>query len=104
MIVEEFRGMTVPSDITTKHELIRWALEATRFGEPISNSEFVFDLKCTRFGGNLHTLRAEGYDVVTLPAKQKGYFLYYLASTPDDSITMKRKGQRLLNKIRKAMA
>ena len=104
MIVSEFRGISVPTDITSKHELIRWALETNRFEEPISNSEFVFDLRCTRFGGTLHNLRDEGYDIVTLPAKQKGHYLYYLVSTPADSATMKRKGQRLLNRIRKAMA
>jgi hypothetical protein len=104
MIVESFRGITVPEDIKSKEELIRWALETNRFEEPISNGEFVFDLRCTRFGSTLFNLRAEGYDIVTMPAKQRGHYLYYLVSTPADSTTMKKKGQRLLNKLRKAMA
>tara|TARA_B100000029_G_scaffold515855_1_gene625046 strand:- start:4112 stop:4462 length:351 start_codon:yes stop_codon:yes gene_type:complete len=104
LIVSEFRGVPVPKDIKSKHELIRWALETNRFEEPISNGEFVFDLRCTRFGGTLHDLRAEGYDIATMAAKKRGHFLYYLVSTPADSMSMRKKGQRLLKRLRKAMA
>ena len=44
---------------------------------------------CTRFGGVLHDLRREGYDIVTVPAKEKGHFLYYLVSTPNEKATSK---------------
>ena len=31
-------------------------------------------------------MRKEGYDIVTLPAKDKGHFLYYLVSTPAEKL------------------
>ena len=69
-----------------------------RFKDPISNGEFVFDLRCTRFGGVLHDLRKAGYDIVTLPAKEKGHFLYYLVSMPNRSEDSMKS--RKLNKKR----
>tara|TARA_R100001510_G_scaffold53743_1_gene55641 strand:+ start:130 stop:480 length:351 start_codon:yes stop_codon:yes gene_type:complete len=103
LIVSSFRGTKVPAYIKNKSQLILWALETFRFKEPISNGEFVFELRCTRFGAVLHDLRKEGYDIVTLPAKQKGHYLYYLVSSPKDGDTMKRKGKRFLKKMQKVL-
>ena len=93
-----------PEYIKNKSQLIEYVLVTERENEPISNGEFVFDLRCTRFGGTLHDLRAEGYDIATMAAKKRGHFLYYLVSTPADSMSMRKKGQRLLKRLRKAMA
>ena len=87
MIVKSFRGKRIPEYIKSKSQLIEYVLIKHREGEPISNGEFVFDLRCTRFGGVLHDMRKEGYDIVTLPAKDKGHFLYYLVSTPKEKAT-----------------
>ena len=89
MIVDTFRGKKIPDNIKTKSQLIEYVLIEHREGEPISNGEFVFELMCTRFGGVLHDLRREGYDIVTVPAKEKGHFLYYLVSTPNEKATSK---------------
>ena len=86
MIVKSFRGKKIPEHIKNKSQLIEYVLITERENEPISNGEFVFDLRCTRFGGVLHDMRKEGYDIVTLPAKDKGYFLYYLVSTPFEKL------------------
>ena len=86
MIVKSFRGKKIPSSIQNKSKLIEYVLLTERENEPISNGEFVFDLRCTRFGGILHDMRKEGYDIVTLPAKDKGHFLYYLVSTPSEKL------------------
>ncbi len=95
MIVKSFRGKKIPDSIKSKSQLIRYVLEAERYNDPISNGEFVFDLMCTRFGGVLHDLRKEGYDIVTLPAKQKGHYLYYLVSAPTDSKAMRMRAKRI---------
>jgi hypothetical protein len=89
MIVNTFRGKKIPDNIKTKSQLIEYVLIEHREDEPISNGEFVFELMCTRFGGVLHDLRREGYDIVTVPAKEKGHFLYYLVSTPNEKATSK---------------
>ena len=86
MIVKSFRGKKIPELIKNKSQLIEYVLVTERENEPISNGEFVFDLRCTRFGGVLHDMRKEGYDIVTLPAKDKGHFLYYLVSTPFEKL------------------
>ena len=103
LIVKSFRGRKVPNYIKSKSQLILWALEVNREKEPISNGEFVFELRCTRFGGVIHDLRKEGYDIVTLPAKQRGHYLYYLVSSPTDSVSMKRRGKTFLKKMKKAL-
>ena len=89
MIVNTFRGKKIPDNIKTKSQLIEYVLIEHREDEPISNGEFVFELMCTRFGGVLHDLRREGYDIVTVPAKEKGHFLYYLVSRPNEKATSK---------------
>ena len=89
MIVNTFRGKKIPDNIKTKSQLIEYVLIEHREDEPISNGEFVFELMCTRFGGVLHDLRREGYDIVTVPAKEKGHFLYYLVSTQNEKATSK---------------
>ena len=78
MIVNSFRGKRIPSYIKSKTALIEYVLVNERESEPISNGEFVFDLRCTRFGGVIHDLREEGYEIVTLPTKEKGHYKYYL--------------------------
>jgi len=103
MIVKSFRGKKIPKTIRSKSQLIRYVLESERYNDPISNGEFVFDLRCTRFGGVLHDLRQEGYDIITLPAKQKGHFLYYLVSTPADSRQMRSKSKARSRKLQKQL-
>ena len=95
MIVKSFRGKKIPAYIKSNSQLIAYVLITERENNPISNGEFVFDLMCTRFGSVLHDLRKEGYDIVTLPAKQKGHYLYYLVSAPNDSKAMKVKAKRI---------
>ncbi len=104
MIVKSFRGIKVPDYINNKTQLIKWALTEFRFNEPISNGEFVFELRCTRFGGVLHDLRKEGWDITTMPAKEKGHYLYYLVSMPTDKDSTKRRSERLSRKRLKALA
>jgi hypothetical protein len=87
MIVKSFRNKIVPWHVKSKKDLIAWALVTFREDEPISNGEFVFDLRCTRFGGLLHDLRREGWDIVTVSAKEKGHYIYYLVSMPDEKVS-----------------
>ena len=103
MIVKSFRGKKITEYIKSKSQLIEYVLVTERENNPISNGEFVFDLMCTRFGGVLHDLRKEGYDIVTLPAKQKGHYLYYLVSTPADSKSMKRQAKKMTKRHLKAV-
>jgi len=84
-IVNHFRNEIIPSYVRTKSDLIRYVLKRYRHEAPISNAEFVFDLRCTRFGGVIHDLRDEGWDIATLQHKEKGKYVYYLVSSPDDS-------------------
>ena len=84
MIVESFRNRTVPWHVKSKKDLIAWALVTFRDDKPISNGEFVFELRCTRFGGLLHNLRDEGWDIATVQGKEKGHYVYYLLSMPDE--------------------
>lgn len=84
MIIKSFRGKSIPSYIKSKEQLIEYVLITERFNEPISNSEFVFDLRCTRFGGTLFNLREQGFNIVTLPTKTKGHYMYYMTSMPGD--------------------
>ncbi len=65
-LVRKFRGMKVPDYITSKSQLIAWALLISRRqNKPISNGEFVFDLRCTRYGGVIHDLRKKGWRIET---------------------------------------
>ena len=65
-LVKKFRGMKVPDYITSKSQLIAWALLISRKqNKPISNGEFVFDLRCTRYGGVIHDLRKKGWRIGT---------------------------------------
>jgi|TARA_B100000424_G_C22935640_1_gene497882 hypothetical protein len=84
VIVKSFRNRTVPWYIKSKKDLIAWALVTFRDDKPISNGEFVFELRCTRFGGLLHNLRDEGWDIATVQGKEKGHYVYYLLSMPDE--------------------
>ena len=82
MIPEYFRGETIPSFIRTKRQLVEYVLTKYMDDEPISNWEFVAELYCHRFGGIIHNLRQEGYDIVTLPSKKKGLVHYYCTKLP----------------------
>jgi hypothetical protein len=82
--VQYFRGEHIPNYVDNKTRLIKYVLKKYRDKEPISNAEFVFDLRCTRFGGVLHDLRDEGWVIQTMKHKDNTKFLYYLVSTPDD--------------------
>lgn len=89
-VVTHFRGSVIPSYVRSKSDLIRYVLINHRHDTPISNGEFVFDLRCTRFGGVLHDLRKEGWDIATLNGKENGHFLYYLVSCPSDEAESQR--------------
>lgn len=83
-LVRYFRGKAIPAYVKSKSALVAYVLEHHRNGEPISNGEFVFDLRCTRFGAVIHNLRHnEGWDIQTLERKD-GEYVYYLISTPND--------------------
>ena len=82
--VQYFRGELIPNYVDNKTRLIKYVLKKYRDKEPISNAEFVFDLRCTRFGGVLHDLRDAGWKIETIRHKDKTHFMYYLVSTPDD--------------------
>ena len=84
MIAKSFRNRTVPWYVKSKKDLIAWALVTFRDDKPISNGEFVFELRCTRFGGLLHNLREEGWDIATVQGKEKGHYVYYLLSMPEE--------------------
>ena len=84
MIAKSFRNRTVPWYVKSKKDLIAWALVTFRDEEPISNGEFVFELRCTRFGGLLHNLREEGWEIATVQGKEKGHYVYYLLSMPEE--------------------
>tara|TARA_R100000008_G_C3542629_1_gene145673 strand:- start:141 stop:431 length:291 start_codon:yes stop_codon:yes gene_type:complete len=96
MIVNSFRGKRIPSYIKSKTALIEYVLVNERDNEPISNGEFVFDLMCTRFGGVIHDLREEGYEIVTVPTEEKGHFKYYLIATPKEKRDNINKNMRLI--------
>ena len=101
MIVNTFRGRKIPKDIKTKTQLIKHVLVTEREEEPISNGEFVFELMCTRFGGVLHDLRVEGWNIITLPGKEKGHFKYLLVDKPDDKRRAKMMGKNRAKKLAK---
>tara|TARA_Y100000033_G_C2733147_1_gene104473 strand:- start:329 stop:625 length:297 start_codon:yes stop_codon:yes gene_type:complete len=82
--VQYFRGELIPNYVDNKTRLIKYVLKKYRDKEPISNAEFVFDLRCTRFGGVLHDLRDAGWQIETIRHKDNTHFMYYLVSTPDD--------------------
>jgi hypothetical protein len=82
MIPEYFRGKKIPAYIKSKTQLVAWVLTEFIDDEPISNWEFVADLHCHRFGGIIHNLRQEGYDITTLPSKKRGLVHYYCTKLP----------------------
>ena len=82
MIPSAFRGVLVPSYIKSKTQLVAWALEEFMNSDPITNWEFVRELHCHRFGGIIHNLRAEGYEITTLPSKKRGLVHYYCTKLP----------------------
>jgi len=87
-LVSNFRGNLIPSYVSNKTELIKYVLIKYRNDTPISNGEFVFDLRCTRFGAVIHDLRhKEDWDIATVQGKEQGHFLFYLVSKPDDEVT-----------------
>ena len=45
MIAKSFRNKTVPWYVKSKKDLIAWALVTFRDDKPISNGEFVFELR-----------------------------------------------------------
>tara|TARA_Y100000004_G_scaffold157515_1_gene183277 strand:- start:871 stop:1179 length:309 start_codon:yes stop_codon:yes gene_type:complete len=65
-----------------QEEKILWALETF---DKVSNAEFVFDLRCTRFGGHLFNLREKGYVIETISGDEQGEFYYKLVARPDDT-------------------
>lgn len=88
-IVRYFRGSTIPPYVKSKSQLIAYVLERYRASEPITNGEFVYDLRCTRFGAVIYNLRHDdGWDIQTLERKD-GEYVYYLVSTPKDKVATK---------------
>jgi len=84
-LVTSFRGDIIPAYVSNKTELIKYVLIKYRNDTPISNGEFVFDLRCTRFGAVIHNLRHDdNWDIATVQGKEQGHFLFYLVSKPDD--------------------
>ena len=82
MIPYNFRGTKVPAYIKSKTQLVAWALTEFMDGDPISNWEFVAELHCHRFGGIIHNLRQEGYEITTLPSKKRGLVHYFWTKLP----------------------
>ena len=82
MIPYNFRGTKVPAYIKSKTQLVAWALTEFMNGDPISNWEFVAELHCHRFGGIIHNLRQEGYEITTLPSKKRGLVHYFCTKLP----------------------
>ena len=82
MIPESFRGELIPTTIKSKTRLVAYVLERYMGESPITNWEFVAELYCHRFGGIIHNLRKEGYDIRTMPAKKKGLVHYYCTKVP----------------------
>lgn len=82
MIPDTFRGEAIPAYIKSKTQLVAYVLERYMGESPISNWEFVAELYCHRFGGIIHNLRQDGYDITTLPSKKRGLVHYYCTSVP----------------------
>jgi hypothetical protein len=85
MIPDYFRGKLVPSYVRNKTQLIAWALSMTLTEDefpPISNWEMVVELGSHRFGGIIHNLRKEGYNIVTVRGPKKGQSTYYCTKIP----------------------
>ena len=82
MIPYNFRGTKVPAYIKSKTQLVAWALTEFMDGDPISNWEFVAELHCHRFGGIIHNLMQEGYEITTLPSKKRGLVHYFCTKLP----------------------
>ena len=85
MIPDYFRGKLVPDYVRNKTQLIAWALSMTLTEdefEPISNWEKVVELNSHRFGGVIHNLRKEGYNIVTVKGPKKGHSTYYCTKIP----------------------
>lgn len=66
---------------TTQRDKVEWALK--EFGT-VKNAEFVFDLRITRFGSILKTLRDEGWVIETISDKAQGAFSYKLIAEPHE--------------------
>lgn len=83
MIVTSFRGRKVPLYVKNKSQLIAWALlVAKKMGKPISNAEFAFNLRCLRYGGIIHSLRQQGWNIATLRGKKRGEFYFECTYVP----------------------
>ena len=79
-----FRGEKIPDNVKSKHDMVSWALQRHREGEPISNGEFIYDLNYSRFGSSICNLRKEGWDIETVRSKKRGLAFYYLKELPTD--------------------
>jgi len=81
-IVKKFRGRKVPEYITSKSQLIAWALLISRKqNRPITNGEFVYDLRCIRYGGVIHDLRKKGWSIDTTN-EGNGKYTFKLVKQP----------------------
>ena len=83
-VVDMFRGEWIPRYVNSKTELIKYVLLKHRYNEPITNWEFVSDLRCTRFSGVLYDLRKDGWEIETVSGKVQGHYVYYLQKHPED--------------------
>lgn len=78
-----YRGVKIPNYITNKSQLMRWVFETFQ-GEKISNWDLATKLNTLRYGGLVHNLRQEGYDIETIRVKGKsGLFYYRCNSVPE---------------------
>mgnify|MGYP003147907444 FL=1 len=79
-----FRGEKIPDKVKSKHDMVSWALQRHREGEPISNGEFIYDLNYSRFGSSIFNLRKAGWDIETVRSKKQGLAFYYLKELPTE--------------------
>ena len=88
-----FRGEQIPTfspytkePIDSKTDAVKYILQKYRYDTPISNWEFVEELKAFRFQDIIFRLRHnEEWEIETVRGKNPGHFVYWLKHHPDDN-------------------
>lgn len=90
MRVDIFRGRPLTPDLeSNKTARLKWALEiAKKDFKPISNGEFVYDLRIYKFGAIIEKLRKEGWIIETIPTDQRNVFHYKLVAKPGEKLKL----------------
>lgn len=90
MKVEIFRGRLLSADLeNNKTARLKWALEiAKKDFKPISNGEFVYDLRIYKFGAIIEKLRKDGWIIETIPTEEKNVYHYRLIAKPGEKLTL----------------